>query len=103
MKLRIGESPGGCRLRTALSVRGAAAMGFSRLARPCCRFGPQTVDLAARQRDADFPDPFQLHSRDGLGVETGEVDHGGGFSPVDGFQVALAGLEPDRGLLAVEA
>src|SRR5690348_9720755 len=98
-----GESADGDRFGTALSLRHAAAMGPCRLARPRRRPGPQPFDLAPRQRDADFPDPFQLHSRDGLGVEAGEIDHGRGFSPVDGFQIALARLQPDRRLFAVEA
>src|ERR1700730_2639833 len=73
------------------------------LARAGGGFGPQAFDLAPWQGDADLSDPFQLHPDDRLGVEAREVDQSGGFSPLDGFQITLAGLQPDRGLFAVEA
>src|SRR5437879_6594820 len=78
-------------------------MRFCRLSRATGRLAPQTLDLAAWQRDADFPDPFQLYATDWLGVEAGQVDETCGFAALDGFQVALAGLQAHRGLFAVEA
>src|SRR5260370_38740766 len=78
-------------------------MDLCRLAGPGGGFGPQTLDLAPRQGDADLPDPLQLHPVDRLGVEAREVDQGGGFSPLAGFLVTLAGLQPARGLFPVEA
>ena len=44
------------------------------LARAGYGLGPQPLDLASWQGDADFPDSFQLHPVDGLGVEAREVD-----------------------------
>src|ERR1700682_5788065 len=73
------------------------------LARAGGGFGPQAFDLAPWQGDADLPDPFQLHPVDRLGVEAREVDQRGGFAPLDRLQIALAGLQPDRGLFPVEA
>src|SRR5258706_15661809 len=84
----------------ALFFLGPPGMGFCRLACPAGGLGPQTLDLAPRQGDADFPAPFQLHPVDRLGVKAREVEQGGRFSPFDGFQVTLAGLQPDRGLFA---
>src|SRR5207237_9156791 len=78
-------------------------MRLCRLARAACGLAPQTLDLAAWQRDADFPDPFQLYATDWLGVEAGQVAETCGFAALDGFQVALAGLQAHRGLFAVEA
>src|SRR5947209_9930353 len=78
-------------------------MRFCRLARPGGRLGPQTLDLAPRQRHADFTDPFQLHSADWLGIEAGQVDQRRGLSPLDYLEIALAGFQPNHGLLAVEA
>src|SRR5437764_14927560 len=78
-------------------------MRLCRLARAACGLAPQTLDLAAWQRDADFPDPFQLYATDWLGVEAGQVDEACGFAALDGFEVALAGLQAHRGLFAVEA
>src|SRR5271156_4567157 len=65
--------------------------------------GPQPLDLAPRQGDADLADPFQLDAGDRLGVEAREIDDGRGLSPFDGFQIAVAGLDPHRGLFALEA
>src|SRR5882672_11209589 len=79
------------------------AMRLCRLAGPDRGLGPQAIDLAPRQGNADLSDPFQLNPVDRLGVEAGEVDQGGGFSPLDRFQIALAGLQSDRGFLSVEA
>jgi hypothetical protein len=73
------------------------------LARAGGGFGPQAFDLAPWQGDADLPDPFQLYPVDRLGVEAREVDQRGGLSPLDRLQIALAGLQPDRGLFPVEA
>src|SRR5260370_172324 len=84
-------------------LRCAPAMGLGRLACPGRGLGAQTLDLAPWQGNADLPDPFQFHPVDRLGVEAREVDLGGGFPPLDGFQVSLAGLHPDPGFFAVEA
>jgi hypothetical protein len=73
------------------------------LARPRRGLGPQPLDLTPWQGDTDLADPFQLHSVDRLGVEAREVDDAGGFPALDGLQVALARLQPDRGLFPVEA
>src|SRR5215475_5854343 len=65
--------------------------------------GPQPLDLGARQGHADLADPIQFHRIDRLGVETREIDRGRRLSALDRLQVALAGLEADRGLLAIKA
>src|ERR1700677_1240125 len=80
-----------------------SGMPFRGLARSRRGPGPQSLDLAPWQGDADLADPFQPDPVDRLGVETGEVDDAGGLSSLDRFQVALAGLQPDRGLFSVEA
>src|ERR1700676_3381623 len=77
--------------------------GLGGLAAPRRPLGTQPLDLAPWQGDADLADPFQFHPVDRLGVEAGEVDEAGGFAPLDGFQVTLAGLQPDRGLFPIEA
>src|SRR6266700_7389860 len=73
------------------------------LARADSGLGPQAFDLAPRQGDADFSDPFQLHAVDRLGVKAREVDQRGGLSALDRFQVTLAGPQPDCCLFPVEA
>ena len=73
------------------------------LARPRSGLDPQPLDLTPWQGDANLADPFQPDPVDWLGVETGEVDDAGGLSALDRFQVALARLQPDRGLFPVEA
>src|SRR5580692_6840985 len=78
-------------------------MASPRLARARPGLGAQALDLAPRQGDADLPDPFQFYPWDRLGVEACEVDQGCGFAPLDGLEVALARLQPHRGLFAVEA
>src|SRR6185295_19922304 len=73
---------------------------------PCVRgrrLVAQSLDLAPGQGDADLPDPFQLYAGDRLGIETRKVDRGRRLSPLDRFQIALAGLQADGSLLAVEA
>src|SRR5262249_62427247 len=70
---------------TALAGSGLAGAGRG--------LGPQSCNLPARQGDADFADPVQLHAVDRLGVETGEVDEARAFAALDGLQIALAGLE----------
>src|SRR5579864_101033 len=67
------------------------------------RLGAQPFQLALGHGEADLSDPVELDADDRLGVEAVEIDDGGGFAPLDSFQIALAGLEPDHGLFAVEA
>src|SRR5713101_1096272 len=83
--------------------RGGPGMRPGALARPARGLGPQPLDLASWQGDADLPDPFEFDPVDRLGVEAREVDQRGGFSPLDRLQITLAGLQPDCGLFPVEA
>src|SRR5215468_3435906 len=69
---------------------------------PLGRLGAHALDLAARQGDEYLADPLRLYPVDCLGIKADEVHHGGGFSLLDGLQVALAGLQADHGFLAVE-
>src|SRR6202041_1136212 len=105
--LRAGrQSPGLGSFRACLGGRFPGVRPGMRpggLPRPRRGLGPQPLDLTPWQGDADLADPFQPDPVDRLGVETGEVDDAGGLSPLDRFQVALAGLQPDRGLFSVEA
>src|ERR1700733_15516113 len=91
------------RIRRRQVPRRPSFLRLCRLAGPGARLGPQPIDLTPGQGDADLPDPFQLYPVDWLGIKARQVDHGRGFSAFDGFQVAFAGLQPDRGLLTVEA
>src|SRR5436305_8160574 len=100
----MAESAGGLPAPARPSFVGSPpAMRLCGLSRAASGLASQTLDLAAGQRDADFTDPFQLYAADWLGVEAGEVDQACGFAALNGFQVALAGLQADRGLLAIEA
>src|SRR5579863_5848135 len=79
------------------SVSAKLAPGASR------RLRTQPLDLAARQRDADFADPFQLHAGDWLGVEAREIDDLRRLSPLDRLEVTLAALQTHGGFLAEKA
>src|SRR6202051_977087 len=78
------------------------AMRLGRLACPARRLGPQTLNLAPGQGNADLADPFQLYTADRLGIETREVDLRRRFSALDRLQISLAGLQAPRGLFAGE-
>src|SRR5277367_4496300 len=82
------------------SLRGRLAELPARARR---RPGAQPLDLASRQGDADFPDPFQLDACDRLGVEAREVDDMAGLAALDRLQIALAALQAHRGFLAIKA
>src|SRR3954465_5137120 len=77
-------------------------MCFCGLARAGGSFAPQAFDLTPRQGHANLAYPFKLDAVDRLGVEARKVDEGWRFSAGDRFQAALRGLQPDRGLFAIE-
>lgn len=63
----------------------------------------QALDLAPRQGDADFTDPFQFHPLIGLALKLVKVDQRQRLSPLDRLQIALAGFRRTAASLTIEA
>src|SRR3954462_5556113 len=72
MAARRGENQSGP--QPGSFILPARAMGSGRFARPSRRLGPQPLDLAPRQRDADLADPLKPYPVNRLGVEARQVD-----------------------------
>src|SRR6266851_3301280 len=101
-RLKAGITRRACSFRRLDFSRGSPGMRPGALTRPARGLGPQPLDLASWQGDADLSDPFEFDPVDRLGVEAREVDLRFGLAALDGFQITLSGRQPDRRFLAVE-